>query len=720
MKNIFIGIACILLNTLSCFAATANFSFTSQWSGGGQGTFTITNNTSVPIQGWILEFDWNAAVSDLWNGTIQSKVGNHFIVKNADFNGTIAAGGVVKVGCVATFSPADLQPTLLIINGSASGGGGSNGGSGGGNSTLPVITSTTTAIGGVGISFHYQITASGTPTSFDAVGLPVGLTVNTGTGAISGTPTTESMNSVALKATNTAGTATATLSLTITNCPGDGNMDGQIDSADVAELLMSYGEPSIYDLDASGTTDGGDLAILFLSWGPCQVSTDTDSYARMPTVAQRKIVGYYPNWGIYQKAFPASSLRADRINVVNYAFLIPIDKTLPSAWNRTVSSYRGWTYTNYATYMQQPAGSTLIAGVALFDEWADAHADTAASALTMSPAYAEGSNFAQLRDLKATHNKLKTMISIGGWTLSAPFYSIARDAQKRLDFAKSAVYVVKRYGFDGIDIDWEYPGGGGLDPSGIGSPASDGANFVLLLQALRDELNRQSALDRRTYYLSIAAPAGDTKIAMINPQTIANVVDWMNLMAYDFHGGWDSTTGFNSPMTNVDTAASAANWSVTASTNIYLNGMNGSAGVPAAKLVLGLPFYGRGWKYVSAGAAGDGLGQAGSEATSQGLGETEFPYNSLFSSGVLTYNNGIFSGAGGYTRHWNAAAQVPYLYSVTAKIFISYDDSESMQVKANYANQKNLGGVMFWEASEDTSALGASLQETLYKSLRLP
>jgi chitinase len=259
-----------------------------------------------------------------------------------------------------------------------------------------------------------------------------------------------------------------------------------------------------------------------------------------------------------------------------------------------------------------------------------------------------------------------------------------------------------------------------LEQSGIGDAATDSANYVLLLQALRAEMNRQSGIDGHTYYLSIAAPAGDGNIAKLNPKAISDVVDWINLMAYDFHGGWDGTTGFNAPMVNVDPNPSSAKWSVSASVQGYLVGNPGQGGVPASKLVLGVPFYGRGWDNVQPGVSGNGLGQAGSEATSPGLGETEFPYNNLLSSGVLTYSNGVFAGGAGYTRHWNAQAQVPFLYSPTAKRFITYDDAESMRVKAAYTNQQGLGGMMFWEASEDVTTPGASLSDAVYEGMRLP
>ena len=722
-------IACVLLMVSSARAAST-FSYTDQWTSGGQGVLRASNDTGAAVTSWTLEFDWGATITSIWNGSIQSKVGNHYVVINTSWNGALAAGAATEVGCVFNTSAPGVQPTNLVFragNSGGTGGGTGGGGTGGGGGTIsaPVITSATSANASVGILFSYQITASGTPTSFGATSLPAGLAVNTTTGLISGTPTTAAVTNISMSATNSAGTASAALALTVaqpSQCVGDLNGDNVVDTSDVSLLLLYWGEPSAYDFDGSGLTDSGDMSIVLLSFGPCEIpNTDPVGYEKMPTVEQRKIVGYYPNWGIYQKNFPVTKVRGDRVNMINYAFLIPLDRTMPSAWDRIVSSYRGWTYTNYAAYLQQPAGTTLSAGVGLFDEWADAGAASASAALTMSPAYNAGSNFAQLQTLKAANSKLRTMISIGGWTLSTPFFSIARDAQKRADFAKSAVYVVKRYGFDGIDVDWEYPGGGGLVQNGISDSATDGDNYLLLLQALRNELNKQTLIDGKTYYLSIAGPGGDTNISRMDPKKIAGIVDWINIMTYDFHGGWDSMTGLNAPMVNVDPNVGAAKWSVAGATEVYLTGLNGKGGVPASQLVLGVPFYGRGWNNVAAGASGTGLGQAGTEATSPGLGETEFPYNSLFSSGVLAYSNGVFSGAGGYTRFWNATAQVPYLYSASAKKFITYDDAQSMAVKMNFANQKALGGAMFWEMSEDTdSASGTSLIDAVFTGMRLP
>jgi GH18 family chitinase len=718
------------------------------WGTGFTAQVVISNPTSAAVSNWSLGFTFDGKIPEIWSAAVASQVGTKWAVSPVAWTSTIPAGGSVTFGYNGTPGTINKIPAAFLINGTAAGGT-----TGGGTAVAPVISSAATASATVGTAFSYQIAASGSPTSYSATGLPAGLTVNATSGLISGTPTVAATSAVTLYATNAAGSATKALTITVAAAPAVtaplisslSTASGTVGAAFSYQIAAS-GSPTSYsatglpaglmvnatsglisgmptvaaasNVTLSATNAGGSatkILTITVATAPVVVA----GYEKMPTVEQRKIVGYYPNWGIYQKGFPVTKIRGDRINVINYAFLIPLDRTMPTAWDKIVSTYRGWKYSNYAAYMQQPAGTTLSAGIGLFDEYADAGANSAGEALTMAPAYTPSSNFGQLQALKAKYPKLKTMISIGGWTLSAPLYSISRDAQKRADFAKSSVYVMVKYGFDGIDVDWEYPGGGGLDGSGVAS-TSDGANYNLLLKAIRDEMNRQTAIDGKKYYLSIAGPGGDEKIANMDPKAISQVADWINIMTYDFHGGWDSYTGINAPMVNIDPSAGRANWSVQGATQIYLNGLNGKGGVPAAQLVLGVPFYGRGWDGVQAGPNGDGLGQAGYEATSPGLGETEFPYNSLFSSGALTYTNGVYAGAGGYKRYWNAAAQVPYLYSATAKRFITYDDSESMRVKANYANQVGLGGLMFWELSEDVTSGATSLLDTIYDRVHLP
>src|SRR5205823_5679300 len=118
-----------------------------------------------------------------------------------------------------------------------------------------------------------------------------------------------------------------------------------------------------------------------------------------------------------------------------------------------------------------------------------------------------------LQKLKQKHPHLKTLISVGGWTLSGPFSDAALTEKSRSKLAKSCVAFMLRYGFDGVDIDWEYPGGGGLP--GNKSRVEDRQNFTLLLAELRRQLDEQGKGDKKHYLLTIAAPCGPAVYANI-------------------------------------------------------------------------------------------------------------------------------------------------------------------------------------------------------------
>ncbi|KAG6990277.1 Chitinase 1 [Fusarium oxysporum f. sp. conglutinans] len=140
----------------------------------------------------------------------------------------------------------------------------------------------------------------------------------------------------------------------------------------------------------------------------------------------------------------------------------------------------------------------------------------------------------QLFLLKKAHRNLKVLLSIGGWTWSTNFATTAASAASRSTFAKSAVTLLKDWGFDGIDIDWEYP-----------ASDEDAANMVLLLQAVRNELDAYASKHAPGYHfqLTIAAPAGSSHYSKLRLEDLGRIVDYINLMAYDYAGSWSSVAG---------------------------------------------------------------------------------------------------------------------------------------------------------------------------------
>ena len=295
-------------------------------------------------------------------------------------------------------------------------------------------------------------------------------------------------------------------------------------------------------------------------------------------------------------------------------------------------------------------------------------------------------NLNQLLELKQKYPDLKVLISIGGWSWSGNFSRAAMDDASRQRFASSCIDLyLKQYKgvFDGLDIDWEYPVSGGLTP---GKP-EDQKNFTLLLGELRRQLDELGTQDNRQYLLTIAAPIGPGNIRNIEPDAIASTVDWINLMGYDFHGTWDSATNFNAPLFRASDDPADAGLNLDAAVQAYL-----SAGTPAEKLVLGVPFYGKGWSGVT--DVDDGLYQP-SKGAAPGTWEAgSFDYNDIQKNYLSSEK-----------RHWDAETYVPWLYDPESKIFISYDDPQSLAAKAGYARDLGMAGVMIWELSQGDETL---------------
>jgi len=288
-----------------------------------------------------------------------------------------------------------------------------------------------------------------------------------------------------------------------------------------------------------------------------------------------------------------------------------------------------------------------------------------------------GGLFDAIKVLKGKHPHLKFLVSVGGWTDSGPFYEMAASESTRQTFARSCADFLNTFPqFDGIDIDWEHPVSGGVQP---GQPR-DAANYVLLLADLRRAIGANRLL-------TVAAGAGPRSIDPLDYAAIAASLDWVNVMTYDFHSG-GSRAGFNSALFNHDDPGNARLNTHDAVQAIV------AKGVPRNKLVVGVPFYGRGWRGVeSSNPWGDVTGtmQVGGYRI---IAET-------------------FLKTPGYVRSWDDVAKVPWLYNAEKKEWITYEDPQSMRLKGEYVVAQNLAGAMFWELSNDDGSLLDALRAGL-------
>ena len=287
----------------------------------------------------------------------------------------------------------------------------------------------------------------------------------------------------------------------------------------------------------------------------------------------------------------------------------------------------------------------------------------------------------QLVLLKKENPQLKIMVSIGGWSACAPCSELFSSEEHRSNFARTTVALLKEYGADGLDLDWEYPAIEGFP--GHRYDAADRENFTALVKKLREEMGND-------YLLSFAA-GGFTKYIeqSVEWDKVSPLVDFINLMTYDLVGGYSTVTGHHTPLAGYRPGQESVENCVT----LLLDKK-----VPANKLIVGAAFYARVWK--------------GVQDTAHGLYR-----NGVFARGVAYKDfTDYFSDTSGYKYYWDRKAKAPFQYNRSKKLFATFDDKRSIRKKARFVRRNKLGGIMFWELIQDKPAEG--LVDAISKGLR--
>ena len=372
-----------------------------------------------------------------------------------------------------------------------------------------------------------------------------------------------------------------------------------------------------------------------------------------------KVVGgYFEEWSIYFAGYNISNLQAngvaDKLTHLTYAF-----------------------------------GATSPTGCGIADSYADYQAvvPSVPGASEMGPLYG---NFGALQQLKQLHPNLKVLISIGGASAvsTADFSSAASSESGRQAFVSSCIDLfikgniatgVSAAGvFDGIDIDWEFP------------TAADTANCTLLMQEFRKQLDVLGKVNKTHYLLTMFGPAGEQNFSNIQLSAVANTLDYYNVQGYDFHGTWETDTNHASPLfDDKQDPVASENFYIDYTITAYLK-----AGVPADKLVLGIPTYARGWTGVP--NTNNGLYQTST-------GPAPFPSaDYLQTPGVITYLT--LTGLTGFTRHFDYKRIAVWIYNPTTQTFWTYDDPTTVWLKMGYVNLRapgGLGGAFVWAFKDD-------------------
>ncbi len=666
----------------------AQFKVDSDWGSGKQLSITITNGTSSTVNQWLVEFDLaqGQSLSSLWGGqySVQQK---HVKVTNPSWSGggLIAPGSSVTIGLIVNSTQATSTPIInLIVTGNPS--------------STPVQLPQAPILNPVNNDDrdeNYLISWQAVPNATRYT-LEYSLNSNFSNSSIvlnenvlqtqiqgqtngthyyrvyasndGGNGPYSNVQSVLVQLSQPTGTPTLQ---SIVNADLDGNYQVSWTAVDNATGYILEESTDSSFTTAQTVYNGVDTNKNFIAKQngtffyrvKAYNSSETGSASNVQAVTvmvttqpmQRKIIGYYTNWAIYRN--PSFKPQDINVNLV--------------------------THINYAFAQVDTSGNIL-----LFDSWADI--DYRSDWNTEKPYWG---NFRQLYDLKQAHPQLKTLISIGGWTLSDTFSAMAASPTARANFAQKCVEFCKKYNFDGVDLDWEYPGFAEHN----GRP-EDKHNFTLLLQTVSAALKAQNP----PLLLTIAAPAGPNHYNNMEVDLIHPYLDWINLMCYDFHGPWggeeDAVTNHLSAL--MPSQVGNNQFNVAATVNFYL-----SKGVPSQKLVLGIPLYGR--SYANANSTPTGLF---STYSGPGRGTTEeagFVFFSDIKKNLLST----------YQYYWDSQASAAYLYHPTSKEFISFDSEEALALKGQYIKSLNLGGAMIWELGTDTRPAWQGMT-TIFNSLK--
>lgn len=476
---------------------------------------------------------------------------------------------------------------------------------------------------------------------------------------------------------------------------------------------------------------------------------DTDGRELMGTDHPRRVIGYFTSWrngANEQPSYLVNNIPWDKVTHINYAFA-HVDA------NHKVSIGDPNSPNNAATNMEWPG----VAGAEL------------------DPSLPYKGHFNLLNKYKKLHPNIKTLVSVGGWAetgghfgadgrvADGGFYTLTTNVDGTVNqagisaFSASAVEFIEKYGFDGIDIDYEYPS----SMNDAGHPddftfsnarrAHLNASYQILMKSLRESLDKAGEAAGKHYLLTIASPSSGYLLRGMETFQATQYLDYVNIMSYDLHGAWNSHVGHNASLFDTGLDSELAAWDVYGTKEFegigYLNTdwavKYFRGGLSAGRINIGIPYYTRGFRDVTGGTNGlwgqaafpdqancpNGTGVGDKNSCGNGAvgidnlwhdteNDREVPAGSNPLWHIKNLEKGIvgsYSAAyglnpttdpsdaltGSYTRHYDSVAVAPWLWNDSKKVFISTEDEESMATKVDYVINNGLGGVMFWELAGD-------------------
>jgi GH18 family chitinase len=482
--------------------------------------------------------------------------------------------------------------------------------------------------------------------------------------------------------------------------------------------------------------------------------------------AKRKIVYYYSEWSVYTRDFHVHEINADYLTHINYSFLMPFIVDGLKNIDDDIS-YRSGKNGKVITVVHTYDGKSV--GLAITDPNADiykhetgymgvpgTYPNSVQDWLNITPK-TRGvlGQLIQLREQQQQNNRsVKIMASIGGWTMGQHLPEIALEENYRESFGLACKKFLDVTGFDGVDLDWEFPVNGGTDGTetidGVPipeqphytDPQSEPVYFLKLLKNIREEIG----ID---YLLTIASAQVPQNIVkqfiwpgsedyfetnysnIYNREEEGNILDYLdfvNTMTYDYGGFWCTNTAFVAPLYNSNNPndISNQNRSVSALIDSIISPEGGNA--PSSKIVMGIPFYGKVFSNIEDGGThgkyqghDKTMREKGSwEATVINTSEisTTVDYADLKVGKALSGSKHQFlnNPSSGYIEYWDTLVKSPFLFNADTKKWIAYDDDNSILEKVKIINSKYLGGAMVWEITQDTKE--GSLTKVIYNQIQ--
>ncbi|OHU84358.1 MULTISPECIES: glycosyl hydrolase family 18 protein [Pseudoalteromonas] len=453
-------------------------------------------------------------------------------------------------------------------------------------------------------------------------------------------------------------------------------------------------------------TDGGHLDPL-----PMNVDPNNNDYGTNPNYVTG---AYFVEWGIYGRNFDVTKIPAHNLSHLLYGF-IPICGENESL--KQIENGNSW------RALQTACAGSADYEVVIHDPWA---AVQKALPGVDSKDPIRGT-YAQLMALKQRYPDLKILPSVGGWTLSDPFHGFTTKANRDTFVASMKKFLKTWKFYDGVDIDWEFPGGDGPNPD-LGDPVNDGPAYVALMQELRAMLDELEAETGRQYELTSAIGSGYDKIEDVDYQAASQYMDYIFAMTYDFFGGWNNVTGHQTALycgshistdecngTGVDDNGEPRKGPAYSAHNAIKLLL--AQGVDSKKLVMGAAMYGRGWEGVMEANATI----PGNPMTAPGNGKfTGSTSEGVWEPGIMDYKGIVANllgsdgkGINGFEAGYDDQAEAAYVWNRSNGKLLTYDSPRSVKAKGSYVKINDLGGLFAWEIDADNGDILNAMHEGL-------